>query len=354
MNRQNRIVVLFGQVPAGARPDEQDVLVEVEQVCGALSTLGYEPISLPLTLDLKSAADRLRELHPAAVFNLVESIEGQDRLLYLATTLLDYLGLAYTGSPSDAMFMASNKVVAKRLLSKAGIATPEWAGLEEALAGGPGFDPPYLVKSVWDNGSQGLERLFPDRDQLLDRLNAGRISAAAHSPRREDVFVESYIEGREFNISVLEKESEPESLPPAEMLFVDYPADKPRIVGYAAKWDPASFDYQHTVRRFDFQRTEQPLLDELCDLACACWRELGIQGYSRVDFRVDSLGQPWVLEVNPNPCLSPNAGLAAAAARAGLCYEDLVQRILRPAVERDVSLDFRRGAVVRPKVGERS
>jgi len=346
--------VLFGQVPAGARPDEQDVLVEVEKVCGALSTLGYEPISLPLTLDLSKAADRLQELRPAAVFNLVESVEGQDRLLYLATTLLDYLGLAYTGSAGEAMFLASNKVVAKRLLSKAGIPTPEWAGLEETLADGPGFDPPYLVKSVWDNGSQGLERLFPDRDQLLDRLSAGTFSTAAHSPRREDVFVESYIEGREFNISVLEKESEPEILPPAEMLFVDYPADKPRIVGYAAKWDPASFDYQHTVRRFDFERADQSLLDELRNLACACWRELGIEGYSRVDFRVDSLGQPWVLEVNPNPCLSPDAGLAAAAARAGLSYEDLVQRILQPAVEPDVSMGFRRGALVRPGVGGRS
>jgi len=354
MHRKNRIVVLFGQVPADARPDEQDVLVEVEQVCGALRTLGYEPISVPLTLDLSSAADRLLELRPTAVFNLVESVEGQDRLLYLSTTLLDYLGLAYTGSPSEAMFLSSNKTLAKRLLDRAGIPTPEWAGLEEALADGPGFDPPYLVKSVWDNASQGLERLFPDRYQLLDRLSAGTFSTAAHSPRREDVFVESYIEGREFNISVLEKESEPDLLPPAEMLFVDYPADKPRIVGYAAKWDPTSFDYHHTVRRFDFEESDQPLLDELGDLVRACWRELGIEGYSRVDFRVDSLGQPWVLEVNPNPCLSPDAGLAAAAARAGLSYEDLVQRILRPAVERDVSLGFRRGTVVRPRVGGRS
>lgn len=343
--------MLYGQVPADARPDEQDVLVEVEQVCGALRTLGYEPVPLPLTLDLGVAADTLLGLRPTAVFNLVESVAGQDRLLYLATTLLDYLGLAYTGSPSEAMFLASNKVLAKRLLSKAGIATPAWAGLEEALADGPGFAPPYLVKSVWDNASQGVERLLSDRDQLLECLSPETISAEAQPPRREDVFVESYIEGREFNISVLEKESEPELLPPAEMLFVDYPADKPRIVGYAAKWDPASFDYQHTVRRFDFQGADQPLLEELGDLACECWRELGIEGYSRVDFRVDSLGQPWVLEVNPNPCLSPDAGLAAAAVKTGLSYEDLVQRILQPAVERGVSAGFRGEAAVGSRLG---
>jgi D-alanine-D-alanine ligase len=348
MNEQNRIAVLFGQVPADARPDEQDVLVEVEQVSAALSTLGYEPISVPLTLDLSSAADRLRELRPTAVFNLVESIEGRDRLLHLATSLLDYLGIPYTGSGSEAMFLSSNKVLAKRLLDRAGIPTPQWAGLEESLADGPGFDPPYIVKSVWDNASQGVEEISESREQLRDHLTA-IISAT----RSTSVFVESYIEGREFNLSLLEKDSEPEVLPPAEMLFVDYPADKPRIVGYSAKWDPTSFDYHHTVRRFDFEGADQPLLDELSDLACACWRELGIEGYSRVDFRVDARGKPWVLEVNPNPCLSPDAGLAAAAARAGLSYEELVQRILRPVVERDVSLGIRQGAVVRPRVGGR-
>jgi D-alanine-D-alanine ligase len=329
MSNEKRIVVLHGRVSADADPDEQDVLVEVRQVSGALDALGYEPVALALTLDLEAAARRLSELSPLAVFNLVESVEGRDRLLHLATTLLDCLKIPYTGTGSDGMYLASNKLLAKRLLSGSGIPTPEWTCAEKALAEGLEFDPPCLVKSVWDNGSQGLGEIFESREELQNHLDA-----IASSDLGTDVFVESYIEGREFNLSLLESGSDCEVLPPAEMLFVDYPPGKPRVVGYAAKWHPSSFEYRHTVRRFDFQAEDRQLLDDLTVLARRCWRELGIAGYARVDFRVDLRGAPWVLEVNPNPCLSRDAGLAAAAARAGLSYRKLVKRILRPALRR--------------------
>ncbi len=336
MNKDNCIVILHGGVPTDAAADEQDVLVEVRQVSTALTALGYEPLPLSLSLDLEAAAGELRRQSPLMVFNLVESIEGRDRLLHLATSLLDALGIPYTGTPGDGMYLASNKLLAKRLLSQAGMATPPWIGAEEVLAAGTEFvlhfDSPYIVKSVWDNASQGLETLFENREQLWYHLDV-----LASTGRPADVFVERYVEGREFNISLLQNGSGAEVLPPAEMLFVDYPPKMPRIVGYSAKWDPASFEYTHTVRRFDFGGEDQELLQELGDLACACWEQLGIGGYARVDFRVDDQGTPWILEVNPNPCISADAGLAAAAARAGLSYRDLVQRIMQPVLEKIAS-----------------
>lgn len=329
MNTTNRIVILHGRVAADARADEQDVLEEVRQVSAALNSLGYETIPLTLSLDLEAAACELRRLGPVLVFNLVESIDGQDRLLHLATSLLDLLGIPYTGSGSEGMYLASNKLLAKRLFAQAGIATPPWTGAEQALAEEPDFEPPYLVKSVWDNASLGLERIFEDRQQLRDHLAA--LTATA---RLANMFVERYIGGREFNLSLLQNGPHAEVLPPAEMLFVDYPAEKPRIVGYAAKWDPASFEYTHTVRRFDFGEEDQRLIEELCELAGSCWQQLGTDGYARVDFRVDDRGIPWILELNPNPCISADAGMTAAASRAGLSYRDLVQRILQPALEK--------------------
>ena len=329
MNTAERIVILHGRVGAEARADEQDVLTEVRQVSAALTGLGYEAIPLPLSLNLEAAADELRRLAPLLVFNLVESIEGQDRLLHLATSLLDLLGIPYTGTGSQGMFLASNKVLAKRLILQAGISTPPWSGAGETLITGPDFAPPYVVKSIWDNASQGLERIFESREKLQEYL-----FDLAPSDRLANTFVERYIEGREFNLSLLSGAGQAEVLPPAEMLFVDYPPEMPRIVGYAAKWDPSSFEYNHTVRRFDFGEEDRQLIGKLSEIARACWDQLEMDGYARVDFRVDDRGTPWVLEANPNPCISADAGLVAAASRAGLSYRDLVQRILQPVLQK--------------------
>jgi D-alanine-D-alanine ligase len=333
MKKQNRIVVMHGRVADGAGADEQDVLEEVRQVSAALAALGYEPVPLSLSLDLEAAARKLGDLEPLLVFNLVESIDGRDRFLHLAPTLLDSLGIPYTGTGNQGMYQASNKLLAKRLLAQAGMATPPWSRAEEALASGPDFDPPYIVKSVWDNASLGLDCVLDSRQQLYEYL-ADRTTTT----RLADRFVERYVEGREFNLSLLQSGSQAEVLPPAEMLFVDYPPGMPRIVSYAAKWDPASFEYTHTVRTFDFGAEDRQLIGKLCELALACWQQLGTGGYARVDFRVDGRGTPWILEVNPNPCLSADAGLVAAAFRAGYSYRDLVQRILQPVIERIPSI----------------
>jgi D-alanine-D-alanine ligase len=120
-------------------------------------------------------------------------------------------------------------------------------------------------------------------------------------------------------------------LPPAEIDFVDYAPDKPKVVGYRAKWDADSFEYHHTPRRFDFPAEDASLLRQLTAIAKDCWRILGVRGYVRVDFRLDRDGKPWVLEVNANPCLSPDAGFFAAAQRAGLGFEQVIERILADA-----------------------
>src|SRR5262249_33644477 len=123
----------------------------------------------------------------------------------------------------------------------------------------------------------------------------------------------------------------PDVLPPAEIDFSAFPANKPHLVGYRAKWDPASFEYHHTPRRFDFPDSDSPLLERLAELARASWHLFELRGYARVDFRVDRDGWPWVLEINSNPCLSPDAGFAAALERARIPFAHAVQRILNDA-----------------------
>jgi D-alanine-D-alanine ligase len=121
-------------------------------------------------------------------------------------------------------------------------------------------------------------------------------------------------------------------LPPAETLFVGYPPDRPRIVDYEAKWAEGSFAYHNTPRRFAFGPEDRALVDELAALALRAWTLFGLAGYARVDFRVDAAGRPWILEVNTNPCIAPDAGFFAAAAEAGLSYQAMVARIVAAAL----------------------
>jgi D-alanine-D-alanine ligase len=316
----HKVAILYGAVAADAAPDEQDVLVEVETARAALAALGFAPVILPVTLDLEAARQRLMHLRPVLVFNLVESLEGKGRLIHLAPALLESLGLPFTGSGADAAYVTSNKPLAKRLMRAAGIATPAWAEPGRI----PDFDGPYIVKSVWEHASIGIE----DGSVVTERARLPALLRKRQRRHGGEWFSEAYIDGREFNLSLLAGESGVELLPPAEMCFVGYPPGKPRIVNYAAKWDDASFEYHATPRRFDFPAADRDLLTRLEETAKACWRLFGLRGYARIDCRIDATGEVQVLEVNINPCLSPDAGFAAAASRAGLDLQGIVARIL--------------------------
>lgn len=322
--RSRRVAVLYGAVAADAAPDEQDVLIEVETARAALAALGYMPVAVPMTLDLEAARARLLHLKPAFVFNLVESVDGQGRLIHLAAALLDALGIPYTGAGHDAVFLTSKKTLAKRLLDQAGLPTAPWWEPPADFSGRPGFPGPYIVKSVWEHASIGI-----GDDSITG--DPGRLPAIVRKRQRRhggDWFVEQFIEGREFNVALLGGPAGPRVLPPAEMTFVGFPPGKPRIVDYAAKWHEDSFEYNNTIRRFDFGPEDAALLESLQDIALRCWRLFGLTGYARVDFRVDAAGVPYVLEINVNPCLSPDAGFAAAAAQAGLERDAVVAHIV--------------------------
>ena len=320
-----KAALLFGRLPPRAGFDEQDVLVEAATVGRALRELDWQVRRVPLGLDLRSAARRLSRLEPDFVFNLVESVEGRDRLVHLAPALLDSLGLPYTGSPTEAIFLTSSKLLAKQRMRAAEVPTPAWAQIRPGAMPAPDFPPPYIVKSVWEHASIGLTgssvaRDRPGLEQEL-RRRAGR-----------ELFVEAYVDGREFNLALLEEAGRrPQVLPPAEIQFQSFPEGKPRIVDYAAKWEGGTMEFTRTPRCFDFPDRDQGLLEALRDLALRCWELFALRGYARVDFRVDAEGQPWVLEVNTNPCLSPDAGFLAAAAQAGLSPTEVVRRIVEGA-----------------------
>jgi D-alanine-D-alanine ligase len=321
-----RVVMLHEKIDSGAPADLSDLASEMDFLTGILTRLGYDVMPLAMTLDMRSVAHALRRLRPAVVFNLAETVDRQGRLAHLAPSLLDRLGVPYTGSGPEAMLQTSSKVMAKRALAAAGVPTPAWVTLDEVSAGEIHFDPPYIVKSVWEEASIGLDEdsVVPDRGRLLHEMEL-RLPLLGGS-----AFAEQFVEGREFNVGVLGGPGGPEVLPIAEMTF-DYPDGKLRVMGYRAKWDENSYEYSHTVRSYELRPDDGPLLERLRAVAIRCWHLFGCSGYARVDFRVANDGTPYVLEVNANPCLSAHAGFMASAGRAGMSPEQVVQRILADA-----------------------
>jgi D-alanine-D-alanine ligase len=330
------VLILHDRISPDSREDERDALVQAEAVGHALSELGHTSQTLPFSLNLAEAAHAIQAYAPDLVFNLVESVEGHGRLIYLAPALLDALGVAYTGARTGAMLLTSTKVLTKKWLRANGVPTPDW--LSDPSRDRKGADPnagriftpgSFIIKSVWEDASVGL-----DANSIVHVDNAAALGEAIASRADRlggEAFAERYIEGREFNLSMIEIEGKPLVLPPAEIRFVDFPADRPRIVDYEAKWDASSFAYTHTQRSFDFSDSDRRLLAGLQEVALDCWNLFELSGYARVDFRIDADGRPWVLELNANPCLSRDAGFAAAADRAGMTYQQMIEHIVQAA-----------------------
>jgi D-alanine-D-alanine ligase len=337
-----RVLILHNAVAVDAPAAEADVLVQVEVVEQACLALAHRTERLGCTLDLAKVAVGIAQWKPDVVFNLVESLDGSDRLASLVPALLAAQNVPFTGSSQTVLDLTNNKLLAKRQLQAANLATALWATLggESTSCFVPGQ---YILKAIWEHASVGIDDSAIVHVQTLDALRHLLKEKAFRFPN--GLFAEQFIKGREFNLSVLAGPTGPQVLPPAEIDFSKFPPHKPRIVGYDAKWTDGSFEFVHTPRRFEFDASDRPLLRHLEYLAKVCWQAFDLRGYARVDFRVDEAGQPWILEINTNPCLSPDAGFAAALAQAGIDFPTAVQRILEDALL---------GQCAPPSVGEAS
>jgi D-alanine-D-alanine ligase len=277
---------------------------------------------MEIALDLASI-QTLPSRRPLLVFNLVDAINCNGRFAPLVTARLDTLGIAYTGCSTSALFETLSKVGTKLKLAHAGLPTPEWS------TDGMGLnrDARVIVKATWEHGSLGL-----NETSVMRLADAPRVIAERTLGLRTEHFVEAYIEGREFHLALLERIAGVEVLPIAEILFGDLEAHAPKIFGYDAKWTPDSPAYIGTLRGFGLEQDEPELAKTLKQFALACWTLFRFSGYARVDFRVDPTGAPFIIDVNPNPYLTPDTEDVAAAAEAGLSYQDLIGSIVKSSL----------------------
>ncbi|OGI07523.1 MAG: hypothetical protein A2Y40_08395 [Candidatus Margulisbacteria bacterium GWF2_35_9] len=321
--RLKNVVLLHQQITDPNAEDQLDTLVQIKNVNEAIIALGYDPLIKQVSPE--NLTSILPELKTAEfVFNLVE-MEG--RFLHLVPALLDFYAIPYSGCSAEAIYLTTDKVLSKTVLRQAILPTAEWYDPKTSSSAVPLENKRVIVKSIVEDASINID------DSSVKTFNSGQALNDFILDRNERLhdhfFAEEYIDGREFNISIIGPDSNPTVLPPAEMQFFNFPKDKAKIVSYAAKWEETTFEYKNTSRTFTFKDSDKKLLDELKQISLNCWKLFGLNAYARVDFRVDKHNRPWILEVNANPGIAEDSGFVAAAKESGLSYKEMIEIIIK-------------------------
>lgn len=331
-----RVAVLYNApaLPAG-HPDaasEADVVAVADAVASALCSEGFAAEPLAAGPPVRALVDTLNEARPDVVFNLIEGFGGCSGGEAHVTSLLELLGLPYTGCPPEAQALCRHKGATKALLKGLGLPTAPFTVLEPAgakerkrLPRVPAF--PVIVKPESEDASLGIDQasVVTTAEALAARVDFVR---ERYGPR---VLVESFLPGREFNIGLLAL-PEPQALPVAEVLYQTQPGDWP-LLSYAAKWATGSASDRATPVRCPAE-VEPSLARKLRALAVRAFQATGCRDYARVDFRLDARGRPMILEVNPNPDIGPGAGWARALGVSGPHYSATLAALARQALAR--------------------
>jgi D-alanine-D-alanine ligase len=313
-----RCCIIYNEPREGALADELDVLDQVTHIEDHLKKLGISVSRKGITTRFMQEIAELAQDKPDFVFNLVESIDNKGELLYFVPALLNMYSIPYTGNSLEVLFATSNKTIASKTMKYAGIKNPALYFPSQSSQLVPGKK--YIIKPIWEDGSLGInsESVFVCSNGFESKLEGLDDS---------HWFIEEFIDGREFNISVLASDNGPDVLPAIEIVFVNY-EDKPRIFDFKAKWEMDSFEYINTVREFPGETLSPELIEKLHKSAVDCWHLFGLKGYARVDSRTDIDGNVYVVEINANPCISADAGFVAATKEAGYTFTEVLQRII--------------------------
>lgn len=324
-----KVLILYNQVDSIAKGEARD-LSSAQGVALAAAAVEealrakHEVICMAVPLDPQEV---LSDYDPGewVVFNLLEGLGNRTELEPEAALILERLGYRYTGSSPETLALCLDKARTKRVLESHGIFTPAYRVCDDGEV--EVFIPlPAMVKPVAEDASLGVDdgAVVTTYGQLRKRVEY------ILDTYREPALVEEFIDGREFNVALWGND-EPECLPLAEIDYSGIGDPLRRICSYAAKWEPEREEY-HLTPVMCPAKVDGRLAEKIRSIAIATYEALGCRGYARVDMRVRD-GQPYVLEVNPNPDVSPDAGFARATLTAGYTYPEMVEKILHLAGE---------------------
>jgi D-alanine-D-alanine ligase len=325
------VLILYNQpLLPDDHPDfdsEHTIVGIAESMTTILQDAGFRIRRLGLDHDPTALWTELKRRRPDVVFNLFEgNLDDTETESYVAG-LLQWSGVPFTGSPMHTLTLARDKPLTKHMLRGAGLPTAPAFVVDRLPVPECALEWPVIAKPARQDASVGLaqESVCTDQVQLDRRV---RYLLETYGP----VLVEEFIRGREFNVAILEL-PELQYLPPAEILF---PAERPGfwpILTYDGKWKPGTSEYDTTPPRFPAD-IPAATARKLGTIATSAYRLLGCRDYARVDFRVNANGRPYILEVNPNPEISPTAGFAGCLGAAGVDHKDFIARLIERALHR--------------------
>lgn len=318
-----RVAVLYdGGSDEWTAADVAAVMANIREIEGCLLAAGHTAELVPVYLGDLSWLDRCRASD--LVFNLCEGINGHARFEDYVVAALELVRVPFTGCRSWPVTICHRKHVANTLLAAAGVPVPGFAVVHDATVPA-GIRLPVIVKPSMEDASVGIDEGSVCRTEEELRVRLAKVTA-----QWEDVLVQEYVGGREFNIGFVGTQA----LPVSEIDFTGLPEGNWPIVTYAAKWVPGSVYDQHTIPICPARVT--PALEaQLVEVARIAWTAMAkCEGYGRVDIRLDDAGRPWVLEVNPDPDLSSDAGLARMGRAFGWDYQTLVMHVVEEALVR--------------------
>ncbi|HSJ62764.1 MAG TPA: hypothetical protein VK922_02540 [Gemmatimonadaceae bacterium] len=318
-----KIALLFdGASALGARPDLL-ILDTVEAIERALAADGHAVSRVPVHEDARWV-ERVRRGKFDLAFNMCEGIDGIAAMESPVIAVLELLDLPYTGASSWTTALCLRKHLTNTVLDRAGLPVPMY-GVARRGGAIPAIEFPAICKPAAEDASLGVEQ-----SSVVRSGRALRRRLAEMHERWDEVMVQRFIDGREVNVGIVAGDV----LPIAEIRFDDMPRGKWHIVSYRSKWDTGSDEDRGTTPHCPAD-LDGPLAKAIRRVAADAWRAVGGTGYGRVDLRIDAGGQPWILEVNANPDIAPDAGLARMARVAGMDYATLIRRVCDEALARE-------------------
>lgn len=273
----------------------------------------------------REVIDLVERIKPDLVWNCVEAFRGQRYHESNVVGVLELLEIPYTGCDHRALMICQDKALSKKILTHHRVGVPPFVVSRKRrparrLAASV---LPALVKPLAEEGSVGISRdsFAETEEQALKR------AAFLHERMSVDAIIEQYIEGRELYVGVLGASSLV-VLPPRELRFGNVPEGEPKYASFKAKWDPEYRERWGIYNTFAEDLAEDTLR-RIDRVARRVFRVLHMTSFGRIDMRLDAEGKLWVMEANPNPQIAMYEDFAEAARRAGISYNDLIERIAR-------------------------